>query len=87
MRTYTQNLRLRAVKYEKNFCVTIAIFQNYAIITYMIKHGDTIGILALAGVCEEHLVKQAVLNIESLGFKVRLSKNIYDKFYNNSTNY
>ena len=45
----------------------------------MIKHGDTIGILALAGVCEEHLVKQAVLNIESLGFKVRLSKNIYDK--------
>lgn len=42
----------------------------------MIKQGDTIGILALAGACEEHLIRQAVQNIESLGFRVKLSKNI-----------
>ena len=45
----------------------------------MIKQGDTIGIIALGGKCEDHLVKQAVQNIESLGFKVKLSKNIYDE--------
>ena len=45
----------------------------------MIKQGDTIGIIALGGNCEQALVEQAVQNIEALGFKVKLSKNIYDK--------
>ena len=45
----------------------------------MIKQGDTIGIIALGGECEQNLVKQAVQNIEALGFRVKLSKNIYDK--------
>ena len=45
----------------------------------MIKQGDTIGIISLAGACEKELVKQAVQNIEALGFNVKLSKNIYDQ--------
>lgn len=45
----------------------------------MIKQGDTIGIIALAGKCEQNLIEQAVQNIEALGFKVKLSKNIYDQ--------
>ena len=45
----------------------------------MIKQGDTIGIIALGGNCEQQLIEQAAHNIESLGFKVKLSNNIYDK--------
>ncbi len=45
----------------------------------MIKQGDTIGIIALGGKCEQSLVMQAVQNIEALGFEVKLSKNIYDQ--------
>lgn len=45
----------------------------------MIKQGDTIGIIALGGKCEQNLVQQAVQNLETLGFKVKLSKNIYDQ--------
>ena len=45
----------------------------------MIKQGDTIGIIALGGNCKQALVEQAVHNIEALGFKVKLSKNIYDQ--------
>ncbi|MBO5738661.1 LD-carboxypeptidase [bacterium] len=45
----------------------------------MINSGDTIGIVALAGGCEHHLIDSAVQNLEKLGFKVRLAKNIYDK--------
>ena len=45
----------------------------------MIKQGDTIGIIALGGECEQNLVEQAVQNIEALGFRVKLSKNIYDQ--------
>ena len=47
--------------------------------TPMIKQGDTIGIIALAGACDKQQVQQAVQNIEALGFKVKLSKNIYDQ--------
>jgi len=47
--------------------------------TPMIKQGDTIGIIALAGDCDKQQVEQAVQNIETLGFKVKLSKNIYDQ--------
>lgn len=43
----------------------------------MIKQGDTIGIIALGGKCDQPLVMQAVQNIEALGFNVKLSKNIY----------
>ena len=43
----------------------------------MIKQGDTIGILALAGDCDKAKVELAKKNIESLGYKVKLSKNIY----------
>ena len=45
----------------------------------MIKQGDTIGIISLAGACEKELVEQAVQNIEALGFKVKLSKNIFEQ--------
>jgi len=45
----------------------------------MIKQGDTIGIISLAGACEKEKIELAVHNIEALGFKVKLSKNIYDK--------
>ena len=45
----------------------------------MIKQGDTIGIIALGGNCEQALVEQAVQNLENLGYKVKLSKNIYDQ--------
>lgn len=45
----------------------------------MVKDGDTIGIIALAGACEQDQVKQAQLNIEGLGYKVKLSENIFDK--------
>ena len=43
----------------------------------MIKQGDTIGIIALGGKCEQNLVQNAVQNLEALGYKVKLSKNIY----------
>ena len=45
----------------------------------MIKQGDTIGIIALGGKCEKPLIMQAVQNIEALGFKVKLSKNIFEQ--------
>ena len=45
----------------------------------MIKQGDTIGILALGGNCEGHQINLAIQNLESLGYKVKLSKNIYDQ--------
>ena len=45
----------------------------------MLKKDDTIGIIALAGKCEPELINLAVLNIENLGFKVKLSKNIFSK--------
>ena len=45
----------------------------------MIKQGDTIGIIALGGNCSDSLIKQASKNIENLGFKTKLSKNIYDQ--------
>ena len=43
----------------------------------MIIQGDTIGIIALGGKCEQNLVQNAVQNLEALGYKVKLSKNIY----------
>lgn len=46
---------------------------------FMIKQGDTFGIVALAGACERELIEKAIVNIEALGFKVKLSKNIYEK--------
>ena len=45
----------------------------------MIKQGDTIGIISLAGACEKELLENAVQNLEALGFNVKLSKNIYDQ--------
>ena len=45
----------------------------------MLNQGDTIGIIALSGDCEREKIEQAKANIESMGFKVKLSKNIFDK--------
>lgn len=45
----------------------------------MLNKNDTIGIIALSGQCDEKIVNNAVHNIETLGYKVKLSKNIYDK--------
>lgn len=45
----------------------------------MIKQGDTIGIIALAGECNPESVEKGIKNLESLGYKVKLSKNIFDK--------
>lgn len=44
----------------------------------MIKKGDTIGIIALGGNCERNRLEQSIEKIEALGYKVKLSKNIYD---------
>ncbi len=44
----------------------------------MIRKGDTIGIIALAGNCEKNAIDKAVRSIENLGFKVKLSDNIYN---------
>ena len=46
----------------------------------MLKKGDTIGIISLAGSCEKELVLKAKSNLESLGYKVKLSKNIFDRY-------
>ena len=45
----------------------------------MLKTGDTIGIIALSGACEKEKIEKAKANIESMGYNVELSKNIYDK--------
>lgn len=45
----------------------------------MIFKNDTIGIIALSGACEKEKINTAVQNLEKLGFKVKLSKNIYDQ--------
>ena len=45
----------------------------------MIKQGDTIGIIALAGNCDKEKIMIAVKNLESLGYKIKLSKNIFDQ--------
>ena len=44
-----------------------------------IKTGDTIGIIALSGECDRDKIEQATANLESMGYKVKLSKNIFDK--------
>ena len=43
-----------------------------------LKLGDTIGIIALSGVCERDKVEQSKAYFESLGYNVKLSQNIYD---------
>lgn len=45
----------------------------------MINKGDTIGIIALSGNCDTDKINESKANIESLGFNVRLSKNIFSK--------
>ena len=44
-----------------------------------INKGDTIGIIALSGECDRDKIEQAKANIEASGYKVKLSKNIFDK--------
>lgn len=44
-----------------------------------IEKGDTIGIIALSGDCEREKIEKAVSNIEKLGYKVKLSGNIFEK--------
>lgn len=45
----------------------------------MLNACDTIGIIALSGDCDRKKVEQAKANIEDMGFKVKLSKNIFDQ--------
>ena len=45
----------------------------------MLNNGDTIGILALAGACEKKLIDQAIINLKSMGYNIKVSKNIYSK--------
>ena len=45
----------------------------------MINKGDTIGIIALSGDCDREKIEKAKTNFEEMGFKVKLSKNIFDK--------
>ncbi len=40
--------------------------------------GDTIGIIALSGDCEQDKVNKSKVYLERLGYKIKLSKNIYD---------
>ena len=44
-----------------------------------LNQGDTIGIIALSGNCDRERIQQAKANIEAFGYKVNLSKNIFDK--------
>jgi len=44
-----------------------------------LEKGDTIGILALSGVCDSEKVERAKSYLENEGYKVVLSKNIFDK--------
>ena len=44
-----------------------------------LNKGDTIGIIALAGNCDKQAVIQACENLENLGYKTKLSKNIFDE--------
>ena len=44
-----------------------------------IKQGDSIGIIALSGDCEREKVESAKSFFEKLGYKVKLSDNIFDK--------
>lgn len=61
-------------------CITKKTVKKFfAIIYYMLNKNDTIGILALGGYCDRALVEKGVYNIEQLGYKVKLSKNIFDK--------
>ena len=43
-----------------------------------LQQGDTIGIIALSGACDREKVEQSKAYFESLGYNVRLSKNIFD---------
>ena len=43
-----------------------------------LQQGDTIGIIALSGVCDGDKVERSKAYFESLGYQVRLSKNIFD---------
>lgn len=45
----------------------------------MLNKGDTIGIIALSGDCDREKIEKAKTNFEEMGFKVKLSKNIFDK--------
>ena len=45
----------------------------------MLKQGDTIGIIALGGECESLLIDRAVQSINNLGYKVKLSRNIFSQ--------
>ena len=45
----------------------------------MLNACDTIGIIALSGACDREKVELAKANLEEMGFKVKLSKNIYDQ--------
>lgn len=45
----------------------------------MLNKGDTIGIIALSGNCEQEKVYAAETNLENLGYKVKLSKNIFSQ--------
>ena len=42
-----------------------------------LQKGDTIGLIALAGDCAKEQVDNAVVNLQSLGYRVKLSDNIY----------
>ena len=44
----------------------------------MLNKGDTIGIIALSGACNKESVEQSKVYFESLSYKVKLSKNIFD---------
>ena len=44
-----------------------------------LENVNTIGIIALSGDCKEELVLQAKKNIESLGYNIRLSDNIFSQ--------
>ena len=45
----------------------------------MLNYGDTIGIIALSGNCDKEKIENAKTNFEDLGYKVKLSQNIYEK--------
>lgn len=43
----------------------------------MLKQGDLVGLIAPSGVVDEIRIQKSVMNLESFGFKVKVSDNIH----------
>lgn len=63
-----------------NFSESNIMSSNSKNIPQALKKGDTIGIIAPAGILTEKRVQQAVEDVEKMGYKVKLGKNILNTY-------